>query len=87
MKYGDFTKKLKNDCGLQCERLDISYNDSDSRCWTAVIGKGDSNVFVTLHLNHGALGVKDFDIIANRKNRFGISESEIFENLSEIFPN
>ena len=86
MKYEDFSDRLKSDCGITSEKLDIVYNESDSRCWTALIGKESTNIFVTFHVNRGDLRIKNFDILGNRKQMVEVPTSEVFGIISELVP-
>jgi hypothetical protein len=86
MKYEEFSKRLKEMTGLQSLKLDIVYHESDSRCWTALIGEGTNNILVTFHINRGDFGDKNFDILASRRQLIEVPVSEIFELLSTLSP-
>lgn len=86
MRYDDFDRKLREECGLHSEKLDINYNQGDSRCWTAIIGKDDENVFVTFHVNRGNLGTKNYDVLGNRRQMVEITQRDIFDVLSNLIP-
>ena len=86
MKYDDFKKELKSRTGLDSSKLDIMYNEGDSRCWTAIVGKTSTNVFVTFHVNRGEPRVKNFDLLGNRKQLIEVSVYNVFDQLAYMVP-
>ncbi len=86
MKYDEFSKRLKETTGLQSLKLDIVYHESDSRCWTALIGEGVNNILVTFHINRRDFGNKNFDIMASRRQLIEVPVSEAFEIIETLVP-
>lgn len=86
MRYDDFERELRTECGLTCEKVGVIYNESDHRCWTALIGKDTTNVLVTFHVNRGDRGVKNFDILGDRRQIVEVHTSDVFELISELVP-
>ncbi len=43
-------------------KLDLSYNHSDGRCWTALINPESQNIVVTYVVNRYEIGHQCFDI-------------------------
>ena len=84
MKYDDFKRELKNKCGVHSTKLDILYNEADSRCWSAVIGKDSENLMVTFHINRGDLGNKNFDLLGSNKQLIEVPEWNIYSTISSL---
>jgi|TARA_R110000803_G_scaffold35933_2_gene77436 hypothetical protein len=86
MRYDEFSSQLRTECGLTSAKLDIHYNESDHRCWTALIGRDTANVFVTFNVNRGDRGIKNYDILGDGRQLVEVHPSDIFEILSDILP-
>lgn len=82
MKLDEFNRQLNEECGISSNRLDIIYNESDSRLWTAVIN-GGSNILVTLHINKLDYGQKTFDVLSEKKRYIQIELSDVFSIINE----
>ena len=84
MKYDDFNEQLKKECGVGSEKLDVVYNEGDSRCWTALISRNSDNILITFHVNREFLGDKNYDVLANRKTFFNVSSLDIWEIIASL---
>lgn len=50
MDYNTFAGKVRNsDCSVL--KLDIVYNHTDCRCWSAIVNQGKENIIVTYNVN------------------------------------
>ena len=67
-----------------CKKLEISYNKSDSRCWSAIIQPNKENVFVTCHANKWEYGDRLFDIISSSKVVFDVDPEDIYQTIDLI---
>lgn len=67
---------------MECYKLDIIYNISDSRCWTAIVNPGTNNIFVTFHVNRYVLGDRYFDILSNDKVMANIYVEDIYDSIA-----
>ena len=66
MDYNTFAGKVRNaDCFVT--KLDLAYNQSDCRCWTAIINQGKENIVVTYSVNRSELGSQAFDVFSSTK--------------------
>lgn len=87
MKFEEFNSQLGDDCGASSEKLNVIYNESDTRCWTAIVRSGKDNIFVTYHVNKEEYGNRGFDILAGRQMKFMVPSSEVFGELNQILGN
>jgi hypothetical protein len=84
--YQTFASTLKN-TGFTVAKLDIIYNISDHRSWTAVVNPDSHNILVTYTINKNGVGNRYFDIIANNKVLLDVYVEDIYqviENLTGI---
>lgn len=78
--YAIFQSKIeKYEC--KCQKLDIYYNKSDSRCWTALINPDTDNVLVTQHINRYDLGDTSFDVLSSEKNITDVDIDDIYQTV------
>jgi hypothetical protein len=87
MKYDAFSKQIEESCGIRPKRLDVTYNESDSRCWSAVVDKDNTNIIVTYHVNKGDYGNRCFDILYTKNPILNVEEGEIFDTLKTLIKN
>lgn len=84
MNFDEFKRQLEENCEATSEKLNIIYNESDTRCWTAIVEPGNSNIFVTYHTNKGELGNRGFDIVSKRRTILMSPPSEVFGEITNI---
>lgn len=84
MKYDEFEKLVDEKCGLKVKRMEVSYNESDTRCWTAIIGHNNQNILATYHVNKTEYGTRCFDILSSRNPSLEIPENEVFEVITNL---
>lgn len=84
MKFELFAKIIDEKLGLKTKRLDVSYNEADPRCWTAIIGKDATNIIVTYHVNKTEYGERGFDVLHAKNPIINVSESDILTTLKEL---
>jgi hypothetical protein len=66
MDYNTFAGKVRSaDCSVS--KLDLVYNHTDCRCWSAIVNQGSDNVIVTYNVNRSELGSQAFDIFSSTK--------------------
>ena len=86
--YKDFYEKCR-DWEWVVEKLDIMYNESDSRCWTAVVNTvvdaepQNDNILVTLHVNKERFPSQCFDVHGYKRT----VESVHFEDVYDLVQN
>lgn len=83
MDYNNFAGRLKN-TNLTVQRLNISYPEIDTRCWTAIINKSTDNIFVTYNRNRYDLGTNLFDIVSSDKTLTDVEVEDIFDTIEQI---
>lgn len=81
--YTTFESAIKN-LGLSCTKLDIIYNVSDHRCWTAIINPGQNNILVTFSINKHKLGDHYFDIITDNRTAMDVWTDDIYDIIADI---
>lgn len=81
--YGVFAENIKK-YHLTCSKLDIAYNVSDSRCWTALVNPEAENLLVTFHVNKYNLGDRYFDILSSTKSVSDIFVEDIYDSIDLI---
>lgn len=69
--FSTFHSKMTN-YGCKCVKLDVIYNVSDHRCWTAIINPSQENIVVTFHMNRTDLGERMFDVQ---------TQNDVFEDI------
>lgn len=84
MKYDEFGTILEESTGITSERLSINYNEGDTRCWSAIVDKGNSNLIITYHVNKTDFRHKCFDLLGHRKQLIEVSEDEIYDKIKTI---
>jgi len=66
MDYNTFAGKVRNsECSVS--KLDLVYNHTDCRCWSAIVNQGKDNIIVTYSVNRSELGSQSFDILSSNK--------------------
>jgi hypothetical protein len=83
MDYNNFAGRLKN-TNLTVQRMNISYPQIDTRCWTAIINKGTDNIFVTYNVNRNDIGTQYFDILSSDKTLANVEYEDIFDTIDLI---
>ncbi len=81
--YNTFESHVK-DLGCSVIKLDIVYNISDCRCWTAVVNPGLDNILVTFVVNRLKYGSYYFDIITQDRTSFDVYADDIYDILSNL---
>lgn len=82
--YATFASKIKH-MEVNVLKLDIVYNQSDHRCWTAVINPGRENIVVTFHVNkYGYKNSFYFDILFQDKVYLDIYVEDIYDVIQNI---
>lgn len=76
-KFADNIKKL--DCTVS--KLDISYNQADSRCWSAIINGLSDNIIVTHHINKHDYGTQLFDIFSSKKIMTDVETEDLYDTI------
>jgi hypothetical protein len=82
MDYPTFANNIQKTHTIQ--KLGLIYNYTDTRCWTALIDRGVSNVLVTYHVNKYELGTQYFDIFYSGNVLSDIETDEIYDTLDMI---
>ena len=82
MDYPTFANNVQKTHSIQ--KLDLIYNYADSRCWTALIDRGVSNILVTYHVNKYELGTQYFDIFYGDSVLSDVEIDEIYDTLELI---
>jgi len=78
MDYHTFAGKVKNsNCSIT--RLDLIYNQTDCRCWSAIINQGKENIIVTYSVNRSEFGSKEFDILSSNRILTDIEPDDVCE--------
>jgi hypothetical protein len=83
MDYNTFAGRLKN-TNLTVTRQNISYNQADTRCWTAIVNKGTDNIIVTYNVNRYEQGTQYFDIVSSSKILTDVEPDEILDTIELI---
>jgi hypothetical protein len=66
MDYNTFAGKVRSaECSVS--KLDLVYNHTDCRCWSAIVNQGKENIIVTYNVNRSELGSQAFDIFSSTK--------------------
>ena len=81
--YPTFESNIKA-FGATSAKLDVIYNHSDHRCWSAVVDPGKSNIIVTFTLNKGDHGTYYFDIITQDRTSMDIYVDDIYDIISDL---
>lgn len=90
----DFTvfKSKVETLGAKVVKLDILYNHSDSRVWTAIVNPLGEALFVTGHINRVLtnnqepfrMGNKSFDILSSAQTMMNIHVDDIYDNINDL---
>lgn len=83
MDFNNFAGRLKNTNYL-VNRQNISYNHSDTRCWTAIVNQGTDNIIVTYNVNRYDLGTQYFDIFSSNKILTDVEVDDVFDVIEQI---
>ena len=83
MDYNNFSGRLKN-TNYTVTRQNISYNQLDTRCWTAIINQGTDNIFVTYNVNRYDIGTQYFDIISSNRILTDVEVDDVFDTIEYI---
>ena len=83
MDYNTFAGRLKN-TDFSVIRQNISYNHSDTRCWTAIVNKDTDNIIVTYNANRYDLGTQYFDIFSSNKILADVEVEDVFDVIEQI---
>lgn len=81
--YQAFSSILK-DNGCTVSKLDIIYNISDHRSWTAVVNSGTDNIIVTYTINKNGIGNRYFDVITDKKVLTDIYVEDIYQVIEKL---
>jgi hypothetical protein len=80
MEYSKFADNVKKiDCSVI--KIDIAYNQSDSRCWSALLNQNKDNIVVTHHLNKYDYGTQTFDIFSSDKIITDVETEDLYDTL------
>jgi hypothetical protein len=83
MDYNTFVGKLKKyNCSVV--KSDILYNQTDCRCWTAIINQKTDNIIVTYNINRSDLGSQHFDIISSNKISTDVEIDEVYDFIDVL---
>ena len=83
MDYNTFAGKVRNsDCSVL--KLDIVYNHTDCRCWSAIVNQGKENIIVTYNVNRSEHGSQIFDLFSSTKILTDIESEDIFDIINYI---
>jgi hypothetical protein len=78
MDYQTFAGKVKNsNCSVL--KLDLVYNHTDCRCWSAIINQGKENIIVTYSVNRSEHGSKEFDILSSNRILTDVDPEDVCE--------
>lgn len=90
----DFTvfKSKVETLGAKVTKLDILYNQSDSRVWTAIINPSNEALFVTGHINRVLtnsaepfrMGNKSFDILSSTQTMINVHIDDVYDNINDL---
>jgi hypothetical protein len=90
----DFTtfKSKVETLGAKVQKLDIIYNQSDSRVWTAIVNPSNEVLMVTGHINRVLannpnpfnMGNKSFDIISSSSTNINVHPEEIYDTITDL---
>lgn len=80
MEYSKFADNIKKlDCTVT--KLEISYNQSDSRCWSALVNQNTDNIVITHHLNKHEYGTQLFDIFCSNKIITDVETEDLYDTV------
>jgi hypothetical protein len=83
MDYNTFAGKIKSaDCSVS--KLDIVYNYTDCRCWSAIVNQGSDNIVVTYNVNRSELGSQAFDIFSSTRILTDVEPEDIYSTIEYI---
>lgn len=83
MEYNTFAGNVrKSNCTVV--KLDVAYNHSDSRCWSAIVNQGTDNIIVTHSINRAEYGAHVFDIFTATKVITDIEVEDVYEAIDLI---
>lgn len=90
----DFTtfKSKVETLGAKVQKLDIIYNQSDSRVWTAIVNPQNEVIVVTGHINRVLLndpnefkmGHKSFDVLSSSQTNINVHPEEIYDTITDL---
>lgn len=85
MDYHTFAGKAR---GPNCSvtKMDFLYNQSDCRCWSALINQGKDNIVVTFSVNRSEYGVQLFDVFSSKRIFTDIEPEDIFDVIEMVLP-
>jgi hypothetical protein len=78
MDYHTFAGKVKNsNCSVL--KLDLVYNQTDCRCWSAIVNQGKENIIVTYSVNRSEHGSREFDILSSNRILTDVDPEDVFD--------
>jgi hypothetical protein len=83
MDYTTFSNNIAKTPN-QIEKLELSYNHSDGRCWTAIINPKTQNILVTYIVNRYEIGYQGFDIMTTDVILSDIAVEDIYDVLETL---
>jgi len=91
LDFTAFKSKIET-LGAKVQKLDILYNHSDSRVWTAIINPTNEALFVTGHVNRVLvnsaepfkMGHKSFDILSSTQTMINVHVDDVFDNINDM---
>lgn len=81
--YHSFETEIKN-LGFEITKLDINYNQSDHRCWSAIINPSKDNLIATFTINKYQYGSHYFDLITQNRTVMDIFTSDIYDIITDM---
>lgn len=86
MDYPTFFNNIKKTPN-SINKLDLSYNHGDCRCWSAVINPESQNVIVTYVINRYEIGFQCFDILASGHILTDVPVEDIYDVIDVVTHN
>ena len=83
MDYSTFAGNLKK-TNASVAKLDLAYNHTDCRCWSAVVNQGAENIIVTHSVNRGEHGAQNFDVFTSTRIITDVEPDDIFDTIDMI---
>lgn len=83
VEYKTFEDNIKR-YELTSTKLDMIYNISDHRYWSAIINFGKENILVTFHVNKSNIGNRYFDLISSDRVITNVLVEDIYDTIDML---
>lgn len=83
MKFLEFSKRME-DMELECVKLEMMFNEADSRLWTAVINPSSLSLIVVFHVNKEDYRHRSYDLHTPNRIITDLNLNNLFDKIYDL---